>query len=415
MALEAHRRRLRILFLITDLGKGGAERFLIDLCTALQNRADVEFVIGTLFDNNEYPQLTFALPIVQLHYVPFSLTAAHEYAIYQSLLREFKPHIVHTHRYLAEFLSVQYASQDIAYVCHGHDNMVQFAKPGARTWLDRAAFTNWLEKRYLIRNKYRRVRTFFVANSYHTLAYYKAVLPRFMHKDVHLLSCGFDYKRFRARELPTLPASGRIRLINVGSFQHKKNQIFLVSIARALREAGIDFQLDLLGDGETRSTVQAEVDRSGLANRITLHGNVHRVEEWLWRSHIYLHTARYEPFGLVLLEAMAAGLPCVVLDGKGNRDLIDQGRNGYMINEQDPFEFATRIQALTTSPDAYKAVSAFAREYASGFEIGRAADRFVAFYQQCRLPGQSEDPRVAPQTDRWCWSSEQDGPHRMGR
>ena len=385
MAPEACRPGLRTLFLITDLGKGGAERFLIDLCTALQKRPDVEFVIGTLFDRNEYTELTARLPIVQLHYAPFSFTAVHEYATYQSLLQQFKPHIVHTHLYLAEFLSAQYVSKDITYVCHVHDNMVQFARLKAGTWFDRVAVTNWLEKRYLIRNKYRRVRTWFVANSSHTLAYYKAVLPRFMRGDVRLLRLGFDYERFRARELPTLPASGRIRLINVGSFQHKKNQIFIVSVARALREAGIDFQIDLLGDGENRARVQEEVDRAGLGSCIALHGNVDRVEEWLWRSHLYLHTAWYEPFGLVLLEAMAAGLPCVVLDGKGNRDLIEQGQNGYMIDKQDPSEFAARIQALTTSPEAYEAVSAYAREYAKGFDIGRAADRFVAFYHHCRL------------------------------
>jgi len=224
-----------------------------------------------------------------------------------------------------------------------------------------------------------------VANSPHTLAYYKVVLPCFMRADVHLLRYGFDYDRFRARELPTLPVSGPMRLVNVGSFQHKKNQIFIVSVARALREAGIDFQVDLLGDGENRARVQAEVDRSGLGDRITLHGNVDRVEEWLWRSHLYLHAAWYEPFGLVLLEAMAAGLPCVVLNGKGNRDLIEQGQNGYMIDEQEPSEFAARIRALTTSPEAYGAMSAYAREYARSFDIGRAADRFVAFYLQCRL------------------------------
>jgi glycosyltransferase involved in cell wall biosynthesis len=385
MAPEARRAELRILFLITDLGKGGAQRFLIDFCTVLQNRPDVEFVIGTLFDNNEYRELTARLPIVQLHYVPFSFTAAREYATYQSLLQEFMPHIVHTHLYLAEFLSAQHVSQGITYVCHGHDNMVQFARPGVGTWFDRVAVTNWLEKRYLIRHKYRRVRTSFVANSSHTLAYYEAVLPRFMRRDVHLLRCGFDYERFRVRQLPSLPASGPLRLINVGSFQDKKNQIFIVSVARALREAGLDFHVDLLGDGEHRARVQAEVDRSGLGNRITLHGNVDRVEEWLWRSHLYLHTALYEPFGLVLLEAMAAGLPCVMLDGKGNRDLIEQGQNGYMIDEQDPSEFAARIQTLTTSPEAYEVISAYAREYARGFDIGSAADRFVTFYHECRL------------------------------
>jgi len=405
MGPEAHRSRLRILFLITDLAKGGAERFLIDLCTALQSRPDVEFVIGSLFDNNEYPELTGRLPIVQLHYSPFSFTVARDYATYQSLLKEFKPHIVHTHRYLAEFLSAQHVSNDITYICHGHDNMVQFASFGVGTLLHRAAITNWLEKRYLIRNKYRRVRTTFVANSNHTLAYYKAVLPRFMRRDVHLLQPGFDYERFRARKRRGLPASAPIRLINVGSFQHKKNQIFIVSVARALREAGVDFKVDLLGDGENRAKVQSEVNRWGLADRVTLHGNVERVEEWLWRSHLYLHAAWYEPFGLVLLEAMAAGLPCVVLDGKGNRDLIEQAQNGYMLDKQDAYEFAARIKALTGSPEVYEAMSAYAQEYAKGFDIGRVADRLMALYHECRLQeAPSERNRSHRKGGRFTWA-----------
>jgi hypothetical protein len=56
-----------------------------------------------------------------------------------------------------------------------------------------------------------------------------------------------------------------------------------------------------------------------------------------------------------------------------------------MIKEQDSSEFAARIQALTTSPEAYEAISAYARDYARAFDIGRAADRFVEFYHQCRM------------------------------
>lgn len=386
MDTEGHEPGLRVLFLITDLAKGGAERFLIDLCTALADRPDIEFLVGTLYDNNEYRAFTDRLPIVQLHYTTFSLRRGNENAAYRQLLEEFKPDVVHTHRFLAEFLSAQQVSENIAYVCHGHDNMVQFARFSVRTLFDRVALTNWLEKRHLIRKKYRRVRTAFVANSTHTLEYFRTVLPRFMRDDVHLVPYGFDYERFRARGRRSRRPGEPVRLVNVGSFQDKKNQIFIVAIARELRNAGIDFEIHLLGDGANRARVQEAVDRQGLGDRITLHGNVDHVEEWLWRSDLYLHTAWYEPFGLVLLEAMAAGLPCIVLDGKGDRDLIEQGRNGYLIEEQDPALFVARIEELATSPRAYEAMSAYAQEYARGFDMKQAVDRFVAFYHRCRAP-----------------------------
>jgi len=167
----------------------------------------------------------------------------------------------------------------------------------------------------------------------------------------------------------------------VGSFQEKKNQILIVRIADDLRASGVDFQIDLLGDGALWPTVQAAVERHSLQDRVHLHGNVDRVEEWLWRSHLYLHTACYEPFGLVFLEAMAAGLPCVALDGKGNRDVVRDGLNGFLIERQDPAEFAARIQQLVTSPEAFETVARQAQAFAAEFDIVRVADRFVAFYR----------------------------------
>ena len=377
---------VRVLFLIPDFSKGGAERFLIDLCRALQNRPDVEFVIGTLSDGNQYPELTTNLPVIPLQYTPFSFAAPPEYAEYGRLLTDFRPQVVHTHLYLAEFLSAQHVSERIAYVCHGHDNMVQFARPGMKTLFHRQGLTNWLEKRYLIRKKYSHARTSFIANSTHTRRYFQDVLPRFMRDDVHLLRCGFDYGRFRADAIRVPQAGETLRIVNVGSFQEKKNQILIVRIADELRKAGVDFHVDLLGDGALRGTVQEAVDRLGLQQHVSLHGNVDRVEEWLWRSHLYLHTAWYEPFGLVLLEAMAAGLPCVVLDGKGNRDLIEEGRNGFLIERQDPAAFATRIRELAASPTLYQGVATYAQQYARDFDIGPAAERFLAFYRT-RLAG----------------------------
>ena len=64
-------RPLRVLYLIPDFGKGGAERFLIDLATALRLRDDVEFIIGSLYERDLYGALTEDLPIEQLHYQTF--------------------------------------------------------------------------------------------------------------------------------------------------------------------------------------------------------------------------------------------------------------------------------------------------------------------------------------------------------
>lgn len=370
-----------MLYLITDLGKGGAERFLIDLATALRGRDDVEFVIGSLYKGDLYGTVTADLPIKQLEFETFSFRGNNSCPAYESLLERFRPDVVHTHRFLAEFLSSYYVSPDIAYVCHGHDNMVQLEPPSWRTCSNRRALTNFLERRHLIRNKYNAVSTAFIANSTHTWGYYRRVLPRHMRSDVVLMPYGFNYDRFYNAISRPSADNERVRLLNVGSFQDKKNQAFVVDIAQELVDRGFDFEVHLLGDGANRPAVESAVRDAGLDSRVFFHGNVHDVERWMAEVDIYLHTARYEPFGLVFLEAMAAGLPCVTLDGKGNRDLIEDGRNGFLLEREDAPAFADRIIELATDGRRYQEIAVYAQIVAKRYDIHAATDRFVAFYR----------------------------------
>lgn len=371
---------LRVLFAITDLGKGGAERFLLDLCRAFERLGGVEFQIAALYDNNGYRELSAGIPIVQLDYQTFSLRRPAPNVRWARLLDEFAPHVVHSHRFLGEFITAQSVRPQIAYVCHGHDNMVQLAKPTFATLLDRKKLVNWLERRHLIRHKYRIARTSFVANSEHTLEYYKSVLPAWMREDVRLLHYGFDYRRFLAPSPRTVRPGQPIRLVNVGSFVDKKNQQLAIRTVGELRGRGMDVGLELLGDGPNRGLLQALTYDLGLSDRIHFRGNVERVEDYLRKADIYLHTATYEPFGLVLLEAMAAGLPCVIRDGQGDRELIVEGKNGFLLPGDDPVLYADRIQRLMTDPETYAPMSVFAQGFAGGFDINRAAQRFVDLY-----------------------------------
>ncbi|MCK9207849.1 MAG: glycosyltransferase family 4 protein [Salinivirgaceae bacterium] len=373
--------KLRILFLITDLGKGGAERFLIDLCTELQKRENIEFIIAPLFDNNQYRESTSLFNIVPLHYSEFRLFHKNEFPSYRKLLDEFRPHIIHTHRFLAEFLSAFYLQKGAKYICHGHDNMVQLNKLSFNSLINKELFLNYFEKCFLIRKKYNKTNTSFISNSSHTDDYYKKVLPRFMKPDVHLIEYGFNYNQFFKKDNKPYKKGEILKLVNVGSFQDKKNQIFIVAIALELKKYRIPFEIHLLGDGANREKVQDAVNKNNLENEVFLHGNVNNVEQILWSSHIYLHTAWYEPFGLVFLEAMAAGLPVVCLDGKGNRDLIINGKNGYMIFEQDAFKFAQRIIDLSNNPGKFDAISQYAQAFSKNYDIIKSTDRLLEFYK----------------------------------
>lgn len=371
---------LRALFPITSLSKGGAERFLLDYCHALRRRG-VDVLIAPLGGGNEYPDLSAGLPIAPLDYQTFSFRRPSSNPRWLRLLDTFRPHVVHSHLFLAEFLTAESVRSEIAYVCHGHDNMAQFGRASARTFMSRDRFLMWLERRRLMTRKYNRVPTAFAANSTHTLQYFRRVLPRRMRSDVRLLHIGFDLDRFRSAPR-SLRVGQPVRLINVGSFVEKKNQQLLVRIGRALADRGVAFRIDFLGDGPDRTKIRALAESLGLSERVSFHGNVERVEEFLRAADLYVHTARYEPFGLAIVEAMAAGLPCIVRDGLGDRELVIEGENGHMLDHEDAPRYAETVVAIAGDAERYARMSARAIRFAERFHIDGAVDRFLALYDE---------------------------------
>jgi len=366
----------RILHIIPRLRKGGAERLCLDICNELQKRENIQVQLITFSDENAYPFLTESIDwkIVPAC-VKLSVFHKNQYFVesLQNAIEDFAPAVIHTHLYEAEVVSRSVLYPQAKWVSHCHDNMKQFKSFSFKTILNKELFTNYFEKKYLLRRYKANEGNTFIAISKDTEAYFKQNVDDL--ETVHLPNA-IDYRRFyNERAL-----SSKLRLINVGSYQRKKNQIFLVEVAYELRKRNIDFELSLLGDGELYKDVELKILNLCLQNCVTQYGNVNNVEEYLWQSDVYVHSATYEPLGLVLLEAMAAGLPVVTLDGKGNRDLIEEGKNGYMIYEQNPELFADKILEIWNDKQKYQEMSLYAQEYAKRYDIGEYVDKLLEIY-----------------------------------
>jgi glycosyltransferase involved in cell wall biosynthesis len=116
---------------------------------------------------------------------------------------------------------------------------------------------------------------------------------------------------------------------------------------------------------------------------VKLLGNVNDVAFYLKQSDIFIHPAIYEPFGLVLLEAMASGLPVISMDGGGNRDIVVDGKNGYLINSNDAHLFFEKILHLLSNKNQYKIMSDFAQRFAKQYDIKKYINQLIEFYKSC--------------------------------
>ena len=84
------------------------------------------------------------------------------------------------------------------------------------------------------------------------------------------------------------------------------------------------------------------------------------------------------PFGIVMLEAGACGLPTLAADLEGIRDVIDDGVNGWFAPTEDADAFAARIESLIEDPDGLRAASARTADHVtSTFRWDRTAERYI--------------------------------------
>jgi glycosyltransferase involved in cell wall biosynthesis len=110
-----------------------------------------------------------------------------------------------------------------------------------------------------------------------------------------------------------------------------------------------------------RKPFEEKAKALGVSDQCFFEGNVNNVEQYLWDADIYVHTATYEPLGLVLLEAMAAGLTVVTLDGGGNRDLMIDGKNGYLLYDENQNLFVDKILNLWENLTSLKRIAEIPR------------------------------------------------------
>lgn len=374
---------MNILHVIPSLSKGGAERISIDICNTLAAKGH-KVMLLSMSEINAYNFIPFQFEYRQTYsrVVPsISGISIVETEDYEQILDEFQPEIVHSHLFLAEMLTRYKPRKDIKYFTHLHDNMPQFASFNFKA-LNKQKITNLFEKK-MMQSRYEACNNSFLAISKDAFDYFYRNLNHSLKQRIHLLHNAIDYNRFfRGTRTFHETQTGTYNIVSVGSLVDKKNQQFLVDIIVALLPLQANVHLHILGDGPNHGKLVEKIKLHHLQDKITLHGNVNNVEDFLHQAHLYVHPATYEPFGLVLIEAMASGLPCICLDGRGNRDVIEHDKNGYIFNTQDPKLFANAIHTLLHNPVKWQQMSNYALQYASHFDMPLYINRLLDLYQK---------------------------------
>jgi len=146
---------------------------------------------------------------------------------------------------------------------------------------------------------------------------------------------------------------------------------------RALAELPAETVLVVLGEGPERAALLRLARELGVDARVFLLGRVPDVAAWLGRATMLVHPARWEGFGLGVLEAMLAGLPVVATNVSALPELVVDGETGVLVPPDDVPALVRAIELALEQPELGAAGLRRAR---TDFSVARMADRTAALY-----------------------------------
>lgn len=124
------------------------------------------------------------------------------------------------------------------------------------------------------------------------------------------------------------------QVLAVGRYEFQKGYDRLISAWQFVHNAVPDAVLTIVGDGELRDKMKAQIDELGLGSSVVLGKAIKGIEEVYQSSSILVLTSHYEGLPMVLLEAQASGLPIVSFMCKcGPRDVVEDGKTGFLVEE----------------------------------------------------------------------------------
>ncbi len=202
-----------------------------------------------------------------------------------------------------------------------------------------------------------------------------------------IIPTGMDMERFRGGDGDRFRArhgidADRPVLVFVGRVAHEKNIDFLLHMVDRLRHAVPEVVLIVAGEGPAQGHLRQLAARLGLEHNVLFVGYLDRERELLdcYRAgDLFVFASRTETQGLVLLEAMALGVPVVSTAVMGTRDIVAPGR-GCVVAEEDVDDFAGKVGGVLADRFRHQRLAAEAREYAGQWSARALAERMIGLY-----------------------------------
>jgi glycosyltransferase involved in cell wall biosynthesis len=197
--------------------------------------------------------------------------------------------------------------------------------------------------------------------------------------EILVIPNGVDLREVKPGELkPKLP----VQLVFAGRFVTQKNPLQIVKVLSKLED--LSWHCAMLGDGPLLEEVRSEIEKTRLQGRFGLAGWVtnEQVLNWFSKSDILFMPSLSEGLPVVAVQALAMGLALVVSKVGGFVDIVDDGKNGFLIESNDQEEFVRSLRTLISDSQKLMQFRQASLQKATRFDIVRVAEQYESLFQK---------------------------------
>ena len=173
------------------------------------------------------------------------------------------------------------------------------------------------------------------------------------------------------------------RVIAVGRLDYQKSFDRLIQVWEKVHQQMPDWRLDIFGQGEWQEILQGMIDKRGLQETVKLNGPTKNIGQEYSESSMIVMSSHYEGFPMVMIEAMACGLPAVSFDFKcGPKDIIKEGENGLVVPDGDIDGLAKAMMTLMRDDELRRKMGENAKRVVETFSEAKVMDKWVRLYEE---------------------------------
>jgi len=333
--------KIKILQIINDLNRGGAETLLLNICKGLlYNYEEFEFKVAILREKR-YLEGDFVKSGVTVNclYLDKKNPFRKIVALYNEIIK-YSPDVVHTHLLFANRfgLFVAFLAGVKKRICTIHN----------------------MEKPRDFQGKLTRIMTSLFAT--HIITVSDSVKKFCVENKIY--SARKMYRIYNAPGFSTTvkvpkefdKSKSEIKLINVGRLSKQKGQMYLIRAMNQLKSM-FSVTLDIYGEGEEENVLRNEIDT--IKNeKIQLRGNSLHVDKILSNADIFISPSLWEGFNMSVVEAMNMGVPTILTSIPPHLELLKEIENyPLFVSPESSNDIVKAIKLLIDSPDLYKTIS----------------------------------------------------------